>query len=416
MLSSKLSITDVDVRDKRVLIRVDFNVPLEKSGSISNTQRIDESLPTIHYCFEHGARIVTLMSHLGRPEGRRLMDQSLRVVADYLTEVLPNKNIIFCEDCVGSLVEETVNNAEPGSVILLENLRFHPEEEGSGLDEHDKKIKPTKEQIKAFRDSLSRLADIFVNDAFGTAHRAHSSMVGVEGVPKVCGFLMKKELDAFARVLENPERPFLAILGGAKVKDKIQLIYNMLEKVDEIIIGGGMAFTFLHYKGVHIGDSLLDKEGLETVPKILQKAQELGVQIHLPVDFVVSDQITDDAIVGYATVDQGIPKGLKGLDIGDQTIQNFSVIISRAKTVLWNGPMGVFEKLPFGKGSRAVLDCLIEITKSGASTIVGGGDTASCAQKFGGEGKVTHISTGGGASLELLEGKELPGVVALSEK
>jgi len=253
-------------------------------------------------------------------------------------------------------------------------------------------------------------------NAFGTAHRDHSSMVGVEGVPKVSGFLMKKELDAFARVIEKPETPFLLILGGAKVKDKIKLIFNMLEKVNEILIGGGMAFTFLHYKGVNIGDSLLDQEGLETVPKILAKAQELNVEIHLPVDFVTSNVISEDAQVSYATVEQGIPKGQKGLDIGENTIRNFCEIISRSRTVLWNGPMGVFEYKPFQRGSRAILERLIEVTRDYATTIIGGGDSASCAQKFGGEGNVTHISTGGGASLELLEGRELPGVVALSEK
>jgi len=359
------------------------------------------------------------MSHLGRPDGRRIEDQSLNVVADKLRELFPDRTVIFCNECVGPEVEETVNNAPPGSIVLLENLRFHIEEEGRGLDEAGKNVKASKEAIDHFRASLTRLADVYVNDAFGTAHRAHSSMVGVEGVPKVSGFLMKKELDSFAKVLENPQTPFLAILGGAKVKDKIQLIENLLSKVNEIIIGGGMAFTFLHYQGIQIGGSILDQEGLETVPKILQKAQELNVQIHLPVDIVVSDEISDNAHTSIAVLDQenGIPTGLKGLDIGPQTIKNYTEIIMRARTVLWNGPMGVFEKKPFQEGSKAVLHALIQITEQGgAATIVGGGDTATCALQYGGEGHVTHISTGGGASLELLEGKALPGVVALSDR
>jgi len=389
-----------------------------QKGVITNEQRISESLPTINYALDNGARVVTLMSHLGRPDGRRIENQSLSIVADKLRELLPDKNIIFCNECVGPEIEETVNNAPPGSIILLENLRFHVEEEGRGVDENGKNVKASKEAVEQFRAGLTRLADVYVNDAFGTAHRAHSSMVGVEGVPKVSGFLMKKELDSFAKVLENPQTPFLAILGGAKVKDKIQLIENLLTKVNEIIIGGGMAFTFLHYQGIQIGGSLLDQEGLETVPKILHKAQELNVQIHLPVDVVVAEEISDDAQTSIALLDQnnGIPSGLKGLDIGPQTIKNYTEIISRARTVLWNGPMGVFEKRPFQEGSKAVLHSLIQITSEGASTIVGGGDTATCAIQCGGEGKVTHISTGGGASLELLEGKELPGVFALSDR
>lgn len=343
------------------------------------------------------------------------MDQSLRVVAEKLQELL-GREVLFLEDCVGQHVEDAVNNAPNGSVILLENLRFHVEEEGSGVDENGAKVKADKEAVKSFRASLSKLADVYINDAFGTAHRAHSSMVGVQGVQKAAGFLMKKELDAFAHVFEHPKKPFLAILGGAKVSDKILLIENLIDKVDELIIGGGMAFTFLHHQGVQIGDSLLDKKGLEVVPKILEKAQQRNVQIHLPVDFVCSDQISDNAQTQVLTKDQGIPSGLKGLDIGPQTEHNFNGVIDNAKTILWNGPMGVFEKEPFAHGSRSVLEALARVTANGVPTIVGGGDSASCCAKYGYEDKVTHVSTGGGASLELLEGKELPGVTALSDK
>jgi phosphoglycerate kinase len=319
---------------------------------------------------------------------------------------------------VGPKVESACADPAPGSVILLENLRFHVEEEGKGQTPEGAKIKASKEEVAAFASSLTRLGDIYVNDAFGTAHRAHASMVGVQLPQKVSGFLLKKELDYFSKALVNPERPFLAILGGAKVSDKIQLIKNMLDKVDEMIIGGGMAFTFKKVMGggVSIGSSLFDEEGAKIVPEILAKAAEKGVKIHLPTDYVVADKFAKDAAVEAASdATGGIPAGKLGLDVGPESSRAFAEAVLRAKTIVWNGPMGVFEWDNFEKGTKAVMDAVVEATTKGATTIIGGGDTATAAAKYGTEEKVSHVSTGGGASLELLEGKELPGVTALSD-
>lgn len=320
-------------------------------------------------------------------------------------------------DCVGEEVEKVCAAAKEGEVILLENLRFHIEEEGSGVAEDGSKQKASADAVSAFRASLSRLGDVYVNDAFGTAHRAHSSMVGVDLPQKAAGFLMKRELDYFARVMETPERPYLAILGGAKVSDKIKIITNLLDKVDEMIIGGGMAFTFKKViDGISIGNSLFDEAGSHIVKDIVEKAKAKGVKLHLPVDYVTADKFAADAKVGYATDETGIPDGHMGLDAGEKSIAIFVDAINRARTIMWNGPAGVFEFDAFAVGTKKLMDAVVEVTTKGATTVIGGGDTATAAAKWGTEKKVSHVSTGGGASLELLEGKEMPGIAALSSK
>jgi len=356
-----------------------------------------------------------LMSHLGRPDGQKKPSDSLAVVAPALQELL-GKPVKFLDDCVGEKVLAEVNAGHSGQVFLLENLRFHVEEEGRGVDKDGKAVKASDADVQKFREELTKLGDIFVNDAFGTAHRAHSSMVGVKLEPKVSGFLMKKELEYFGKALENPTKPFLAILGGAKVADKIKLIFNLLDKVDEMIIGGGMVYTFekvLH--GSHIGKSLFDEEGSKIVKEIVEKANAKGVKIHFPVDYVIADKIDKDAQHKVIARTEPIPDGWMGLDVGPETRKNFKEVIGRAKTVVWNGPMGVFEIPIFAAGTKELMDKLVEITAH-AITIVGGGDTATCAADMKVDTKVSHTSTGGGASLELLEGKDLPGVSYLSDK
>ncbi|XP_013378831.1 phosphoglycerate kinase 1 [Lingula anatina] len=413
-LSNKLSIDALDLGGKRVLIRVDFNVPL-KGKEITNNQRIVEALPTIKYALEKGAKSVVLMSHLGRPDGNRNDKFSLAPVAEELKKLL-GRDVTFLSDCVGAEVEAACASPAQGSVILLENLRFHVEEEGKGVDAEGKKVKASADAVEQFRASLSKLGDVYVNDAFGTAHRAHSSMVGVQHGQRAAGFLLKKELTYFAKAMESPERPYLAILGGAKVKDKIQLIDNLLDKVNEMIIGGGMAYTFLKVlSGMKIGNSLYDEEGAGIVSNLMAKAEKNGVKMHLPSDFVTADKFAEDAQVGSATLSEGIPDGWMGLDCGPKSSEEFSAAVSRAKTIVWNGPVGVFEFENFAKGTKAVMDAVVNATEKGASTIIGGGDTATCCAKWGTEKKVSHVSTGGGASLELLEGKTLPGVAALSD-
>lgn len=406
------------MKDKRVLIRVDFNVPLEKGQDgavkLTNNQRIVAALPTVEYVLKQGAKSVVLMSHLGRPDGHVVPSLSLRPVADEVQRLL-GRPVTFLPDCVGPEVEKACADPAPGTVLLLENLRFHAEEEGQALDEQGKKTKPKPEDVAAFRDSLTRLGDIFVNDAFGTAHRAHSSMVGV-ALPRSAGLLMKKELDYFAKVLEKPERPFVAILGGAKVSDKIKLIENLLDKVDEMIIGGGMAYTFKKViDNVNIGKSLFDEEGAKIVAGLMEKAKTKGVKLHFPVDYVIADQFAKNAKVATATDAEGIPDGWMGLDVGPQSIVAFKAVIAGAKTILWNGPLGVFEWEAFEKGTKEIMDAVVLATTQGVTTIIGGGDTATAAAKWGTEDKVSHCSTGGGATLELLEGKDLPGVSALSQ-
>jgi len=413
-LSTKLTLDKVNVHGKRVIMRVDFNVPM-KDGHITNNQRIKAAVPTIKHCLDNGAKAVVLMSHLGRPDGNPMPEKySLHPVAAELKTLL-GREVTFLKDCVGPDVEAACASPAPGSVILLENLRFHVAEEGKGKDAAGNKTKATQEQIDSFRASLSKLGDIYVNDAFGTAHRAHSSMVGVNLPQKAAGFLMKKELDYFAMALEKPARPFLAILGGAKVKDKIQLINNLLDQVNEMIIGGGMAFTFLKVlNNMEIGNSLYDDEGAKIVKDLMAKAEKNGVKINLPVDFVTGDKFDEHATTGVATVAAGIPAGWMGLDCGPESNKAFAEAVGRAKQIVWNGPVGVFEWENFAHGTKGLMDKVVEVTKAGCVTIIGGGDTATCCAKWDTEDKVSHVSTGGGASLELLEGKVLPGVQALS--
>lgn len=413
-LSTKLTLDKVNVHGKRVIMRVDFNVPM-KDKHITNNQRIKAAVPTIKYCLNNGAKAVVLMSHLGRPDGNPMPDKySLEPVAAELKTLL-GRDVTFLKDCVGPDVEAACASPAPGSVILLENLRFHVAEEGKGKDAAGNKTKASQEQVDAFRASLSKLGDVYVNDAFGTAHRAHSSMVGVNLPQKAAGFLMKKELDYFAMALEKPARPFLAILGGAKVKDKIQLINNMLDQVNEMIIGGGMAFTFLKVlNNMEIGNSLYDDEGAKIVKDLMAKAEKNHVKINLPVDFLTADKFDEHAAVGTATVAAGIPAGWMGLDCGPESNKAFAEAVARSKQIVWNGPVGVFEWDNFAVGTKSLMDKVVEVTKAGCVTIIGGGDTATCCAKWDTEDKVSHVSTGGGASLELLEGKVLPGVDKLS--
>ncbi|CAD5114282.1 DgyrCDS3425 [Dimorphilus gyrociliatus] len=413
MSLNKLSIDKLNLKGKRVLIRVDFNVPL-KNGSITNNQRIVAALPTIKHALENGAKSVVLMSHLGRPNGSKNLQFTLEPVAEELRKLL-ERDILFLEDCVGSEVEKACESPAEGTIILLENLRFHVEEEGKGVNEKGEKIKADKGAVEKFRESLSKLGDVYVNDAFGTAHRAHSSMVGCTHSERASGFLLKKELDYFSKALEKPERPFLAILGGAKVKDKIQLIDNLLDKVNLMIIGGGMAFTFLKVlDNMEIGNSLYDEDGAKIIHQIMEKAKKNNVKIFLPSDFVIGDKFGEDAKVRNVKKGEGVPSGHMGLDIGPESAKEFTDVILRSKTIVWNGPPGVFEFASFENGTKEFMNGIVKATQDGATTIIGGGDTATCCAKYGTEAKVSHVSTGGGASLELLEGKVLPGVDALS--
>ena len=393
----KKTVKDVDVRSKRVLVRVDYNVPLDTNGNVSDDKRITASLPTINYLLEQGARII-LCSHLGRPKGEVKKEFSLAPVAKRLKELLPNVNIYFASDCIGEEAQQKAAALKDGEILLLENLRFHKEEEKNDPE---------------FAKKLASLAEIYVSDAFGTVHRAHASTAGVAAyLPAVAGFLIGKELSIMGGALENPERPFVAILGGAKVADKIGVITNLLNKCDTLLIGGGMAYTFFKAMGYEIGDSLLDAESIDLAKQLMETAKEKGVKLLLPVDTVVAKAFAADA--EHMTVAaNAIPAGWQGLDIGEKTRELFAAEIKNAKTVIWNGPMGVFEFPEFAKGTEAVAKACAEC---GGTTIIGGGDSASAVKKLGYADKMTHISTGGGASLEFLEGKVLPGVAALNDK
>ena len=414
-MSKFKSIRDLNLAGKRVLMRVDFNVPQDKStGAITNNQRIAAALPTIQYALEKGASVV-LMSHLGRPDGQKIAKFSLKPVAVELEKLL-GRPVKFLDDCVGPAVEAAcaAGTLKPGEVVLLENLRFHIEEETKVKLEDGSKKAADKAAVAAFCASLTKLGDVFINDAFGTAHRAHSSMVGVALKDKAAGFLMEAELKAFAAVLETPQRPLLAILGGAKIADKIPLINNLLERANEIIIGGGMAFTFKkEIEGMKIGSSLFDAEGAKIVKELAVKAAAKGVKITMPVDFVLADKFDANANTQVVSDQQGIPDGWMGLDCGPKSIELFDQAIGRARTIVWNGPSGVFEFEKFAGSTKAMAAAIAKSTAAGATTVVGGGDTATAAKKFKVADKVTHCSTGGGASLEFLEGKVLPGVAFL---
>lgn len=415
------TIRDLNLAGRRVLMRVDFNVPQDKAtGAITNNQRIVAALPTIRHALEQGAAVV-LMSHLGRPDGKANAKYSLKPVAAELQKLL-GRPVKFLDDCTGPAVEAACapGALKPGDVVLLENLRFHLEEEGKvkvkNADGTETKLKAEPAKEAAFRASLSKLGDVYVNDAFGTAHRAHSSMVGINLPDKAAGFLMEAELKAFAAVLDTPKRPLLAILGGAKIADKIPLINNLLEKANEIIIGGGMAFTFKkELEGMAIGDSLFDPEGAKIAKELFAKAKAKGVKITLPVDFVCADKFDANANTKVVSDQEGIPAGWMGLDGGPKSIELYNQVIGRAQTIVWNGPSGVFEFEKFAGSTKAMAAAIAQATARGATTVVGGGDTATAAKKFKVDDKVTHCSTGGGASLEFLEGKVLPGVKFLEQ-
>ncbi|EKX53881.1 hypothetical protein GUITHDRAFT_91943 [Guillardia theta CCMP2712] len=427
---NKKTIADVDVKDKRVLMRVDFNVPQDKSsGAITNVQRIVGAMPTIQKALDNGAKAVILMSHLGRPDGKPNAKMTLKPVADKLGELM-NKPVTFLPDCVGPEVEAACANPAHGSIILLENLRWHVEEEGKGI-EHSascngkkcsddcKPFKATPEEVTKFRESLSKLGDVYVNDAFGTAHRAHSSMVGMKGkMPCVSGLLVAKELEAFSSVL-NPDkvkRPLLAIVGGAKISDKIMVIENLIDQSDGIILCGGMAYTFMKVCfGMSIGKSLYDQKGAELAPKLMEKAKTKGIEIVLPCDWACGQEFKNDQEIKFVTKEEGIPDGWEGMDCGPESMKLFRDKILSSKTVVWNGPAGVFEFDNFSKGTKALLDAVAETTAAGNNGIIGGGDSATAAAKFNMEDQVSFVSTGGGASLELLEGKILPGIEALDD-
>ncbi len=393
---NKKTIEDIDVAGKRVLVRCDFNVPFDGEGNIADPKRITEALPTIKYLLSHNAKVI-LCSHMGRPKGEFNMQYSLAPVAKYLSNVL-GQEVKIASDVVGESAKKLASELKDGEAMLIENVRFHKEE--------------TKND-PAFAKELASLAEIYVNDAFGTAHRAHASTAGVaQYLPAVCGYLIQKEITIMGGALENPKRPFVAILGGAKVSDKIGVINNLLEKVDTLIVGGGMAYTFFKAQGYNIGSSICEEDKLELAKETLQKAKDKGVNFLLPVDNRVADKYAEDA--QCKTVDSDdIPDGWMGLDIGPKTEKLFSDAIKGAGTVVWNGPMGVSEWKNFASGTIAVATA---VAQSGAVSIIGGGDSAAAIEKLGFADKMTHISTGGGASLEFLEGKELPGIAALNDK
>ena len=393
---NKKTVRDVNVKGKRVFGRVDYNVPMDKAGQITDDTRVRATLPTLQYLLDHGASLI-LAAHLGRPKGGPAAEFSLRPVANHLSALL-GREVQFAADCVGPAAESAAASLKPGEVLMLENLRFHPEEE---------------KNVPSFAQGLAKLADIAVNDAFGVSHRAHASVEGItKFVPTVAGFLMEKELDFLGRAVTNPERPYAAIIGGAKVSDKIGVIANLLTKVDVLLIGGGMANTFFAAQGHAVGKSLVEPDKIPLAKDLIEQAQKDGVKLLLPSDVIVADKFAADAACRAVTVDAIGPEEM-ALDIGPTTSAAFAAALATAKTIVWNGPMGVFEMDAFAKGTEAVARA---VAASHAVSIVGGGDSVAALEKVGLANSITHISTGGGASLEFLEGKNLPGVAALADK
>ncbi|MFN4190937.1 MAG: phosphoglycerate kinase [Pseudothermotoga sp.] len=393
----KLTIRDVDLKGKTVIMRVDFNVPIDKEGKVSDDTRITAALPTIKYAVEKNAKVI-LLSHLGRPKGGPDPKYSLKPVADHLKRI-SGLNVSFVPYLIGEEVKQAVKNMKPGDVLVLENTRFHPGEEKNDLD---------------LAKAWAELADIHVNDAFGTAHRAHSSNVGIAAfIPSVAGFLMEKEIEFLSKVTYEPEHPYVVVLGGAKVSDKIGVITNLLNKADKLLIGGAMMFTFLKAKGASVGSSLVEDDKLELAKEILSQAEQKKVQIVLPVDTLIAQKMEAGAQTRVVQIKDGIPEGWMGLDIGPETIKLFEESLRDAKTVVWNGPMGVFEIDDFARGTKAVAEMIAKVK---GTTVIGGGDSAAAVAKFGLESAYSHVSTGGGASLEFLEGKELPGISSIADK
>jgi len=393
---NKKTIEDINVNGKRVLVRCDFNVPLDENKNITDENRIMGALPTIKYLMENNAKVI-LCSHLGRPKGEFNEKYSLKPVAKRLSELL-GKEVKIADDVIGESAKALAASVKEGEVVMIENVRYHKEEEKNDPE---------------FSKELASMAEIYVNDAFGTAHRAHASTAGVaDYLPAVCGYLIQKEIEIMGKALSDPARPFVAILGGAKVSDKIGVIENLLEKVDYLIIGGGMAYTFLKAKGYEIGTSICENEKLELATKLMETAKAKGVELLLPLENVVAKEFNADAEMKVVPSD-AIPADYMGMDIGPKSVELFSSVIKKAKTVIWNGPMGVFEFPRFAEGTKAVAKALAE---SDAITIIGGGDSAAAVEQLGFGSKMTHISTGGGASLEFLEGIELPGIAALNDK
>ncbi len=398
-MMNKKTIRDIDVAGKRVLVRVDFNVPLDAEQHITDDTRIRAALPTIEYLLDHGAAVI-LMSHLGRPKGKAVETMRLTPAAQRLSELL-HKPVQMAPDCIGPEVEVLARNLQPGQVLLLENLRFHDEEEKND---------------PAFARQLASLGDIYVNDAFGTAHRAHASTEGVTHyLPGVAGFLMEKEINFLGGALENPRRPFAAIVGGAKVSDKIAVLERLISMVDMLLIGGGMANTFLKAEGYEIGDSLYEEGKVDVASELINKAHQRGLEFLLPTDVVIADRFAADANHTVVAVSE-VPKGWRIMDIGPETITAFRKALEGAETIVFNGTLGVAEMPAFARGTDAIIEILAERTKAGATTIIGGGDSAAAVEQAGAADKMSHVSTGGGASLEFLEGRVLPGVAALQDK
>ena len=396
----KVTVADINFHGRRALVRVDFNVPLDAQQHVTDDRRVRAAVPTIEKILKDGGKVIAC-SHLGRPKGKHVPEMSLRPVAGVLQKYL-GKSVTFAEDCIGPEAANLVDKMQPGDCMLLENLRFHKEETDNDTE---------------FARKLASLADIYVNDAFGSAHRAHASTVGVTQFfnQSVAGFLMEKELQYLGKALADPKRPFAAILGGAKISGKIDVIENLLDKVDLLVIGGGMVFTFAKAMGYEIGDSLVENDRLQMAADIIKRAKNSKTHLLFPVDAVVANDISDDAKTQVVEIEK-IPAGMKGLDIGPATVSLFVDHLKEAKTVIWNGPMGVFECAPFANGTFEIARLLVDLTAKGAVTIVGGGDSAAAVSQAGFDDKLSHISTGGGASLEFLEGKILPGVAALTGK